>query len=459
MGAISFSGLGSGIDIQSIVTALVDAEKAPKQNSLDRQETDVSVTLTGLGNLKSALEELRTTVFDLSLSSNYGKRSVTTSSNEFFNASVTGQASTGNYNIEVVQLAKGTLAQSQVFTGGSSTTFGDGTLTFTLGSNSFNVEVSSTDTLEDIRNKINDATGNTFVNANLLNNVTKGVDTGSILSIQSSITGAGNDLVVSYTGDAALAQLSDNLTQEVAASDAQIKIDGLTATSDSNTFENVIQDVTLTVTKENTPGETESLSIELDKNSTRELILAFVETYNAFSEVTRSLGSADVNEPGLLVGDYTLRQISSKLRNLLSSPVDSVNGDFNSLSSIGISTTSTGDLEIDDNLLDKALNENFGQFEALFTGTDGFATQLKETIDQYTGSGGIINSRLDSLNQQLERIADERLSLDRRIQDLELRLTKQFAAMDAIVAQFNSTQSYVAQQFASLPGFGKQSKD
>jgi flagellar hook-associated protein 2 len=459
MGAISFSGLGSGIDIKSIVTALVDAERAPKQNSLDRQETDVTVTLTGLGNLKSALEELRTTAFDLSLSSNYGKRKVSTSSEEFFTASVTSTASTGSYNIEVEKLAKGTLSQTQVFTSGSSTTFGDGTLTFTVGSNSFNVEVSSSDTLEDIRNKINDAADNSFVNANLLNNVTKGPDTGSILSFQSSITGTGNDLVVTYSGDASLAQLSDNLTQVTAASDAQIKIDGLTATSDTNTFENVIQDVTLTITKENTPGETESLSISRDKDSTKSLISAFVETYNAFAEVTRALGSADTNEPGLLVGDYTLRQITSKLRSLLSTPIDSVSGSYNSLSAIGISTTSTGDLEIDDSLLDQALDNNFEQFQELFTGSDGFATKLKETIDQYTGSSGIITSRVDSLNQQLERIADERLNLDKRIEDLEFRLTKQFSTMDAIVAQFNSTQSYVAQQFANLPGFGSQSKD
>ncbi len=460
MGSISIGGLGSGLDIQSIVDALVQAERAPKQNSLDRQEADVSLTLTGLGNLKSALTELRTVAFDLSLASNYGQRSVEVSDDSFFTASATGDASIGSYNIEVETLAQGSKSQSQIFTSGSSTTFGDGTLTFTVGSETFDVAVSATDTLEDIRNNINAETGNDFVTVNLLNNVSDGIDTGSVLTFESSTTGTGNDLVVSYTGDASLADLSDNLTSTQTAGDASIKVDGLTATSDTNTFTDVIQDVTIEVLKTNSVGETESLSIDLDTDKTKTMISTFVETYNAFAEVSRALGSADSNDPGLLLGDYTLRQVNSQVRSLLSAPIDGVSGSFNSLSAIGITTKQNGDLEIDNSVLDAAIENNFEQFEAIFTGDNGFGEKLKDTIDNYTNSSGVITSRVDSLNQQLDRIGDDRLDLSRRIQSLELRLTKQFSAMDAAVAQFNSTQSYVAQQFANLPGFGgKSSKD
>lgn len=459
MGSISIGGLGSGLDVQGIVEALVNAERAPKQNSLNRLEQDVTVTLTGLGNLKSALSELRTAAFDLSLSSNFGKRKVDVSDSDFFTASATSSASAGSYAVEVKSLAQGSNLQSQVFTGGSSTTFGDGTLTFSVGSDTFNVAVSATDTLEDIRNNINDQAGNSFVSVNLLNNVSDGTNTGSVLSLSSSTTGVGNDLSVTFTGDASLADLSDNLTLTRAAGDATIEVDGFEATSSTNTFTDIIQDVTIEANKVNTPGETETLDVSLDTGSTKSLISGFVETYNAYVEVAQSLGSADSSDPGLLVGDYTLRQVNSQLRNLLSSSNSSINSDFDSLSSLGISTTREGFLEIDDTVLNEAIETNFSDFEALFAGDNGFATRLKDVIDNYTNSSGVITSRVESLNQQLDRITDDRIDLNLRINALQERLTKQFAAMDAAVAQFNSTQSYIAQQFSNLPGFGSNSKE
>lgn len=459
MGLINIGGLGSGLDVTAIVNALVNAERAPKENSLNRFETDVTFALTGLGGLSSALDELRSAALDLSLSSSFDKRSVTQSSNDFFTATAVSGATPGEYDIEVTALAQGSFQQSQVFTGGSASTFGDGTLTFTVGSETFDINVSSTDTLEDIRNNINAATDNDLVSVNLLNNVTSGGDTGSVLTFDSSTLGTGNDLVVTFTGDASLADLSTGLTSTQTAGDATITVDGFTATSSTNSFENVIQDVTVNIKQvQDAPGDTETLTVALNTNSTKQLIAGFVEAYNAYADVTKALGSADENAPGLLVGDYTLRQVSSQVRSLFSSTIDAVSGDFNSLSSIGISTTQDGHLELDDDVLDVAIAVNFDQFDELFAGDDGFATQLRDLVSNYTGSSGVISSRENSLNSQLDRITDDRISLNLRIESLQLRLTKQFATMDAIVAQFNATQSFITQQFENLPGFGNNKK-
>ncbi|MEP2789377.1 MAG: flagellar filament capping protein FliD, partial [Kangiellaceae bacterium] len=181
---------------------------------------------------------------------------------------------------------------------------------------------------------------------------------------------------------------------------------------------------------------------------------SFVDTYNGFVELTKQLGSADENAPGLLLGDYTLRQVSSQVRNLFSSTISSASGSFNSLTSLGITSTQEGLLEIDDEQLTSAIESDFEKFDDLFAGDEGFATRLRDLIEDYTSSTGIIATRETSLNEQLSRIADDRISLDLRIEKLQFRLTNQFAAMDAIVAQFNSTQSYIAQQFENLPGFG-----
>ena len=456
MGLISIGGLGSGLDVTAIVEALVNAERTPKENSLNRLETISTITLSGLGGLKASLDELKSAALDLSLSSSYSKRKVTISDSSFYTATATTSATPGNYDIEVEALARGSTSESKVFTGGSSTTFGTGgTLTFTVGAETFDIEVSVSDTLEDIRNNINEATDNEFVSVNLLNNVNNGVDTGSLLTFDSSITGTGNDLVVTFSGDASLADLSTGLTQTEASINASIKVDGFTATSTDNTFTDIIQDVTIDITKAHTTsGETESLEISLDTASTKSLIKDFVEVYNAFVGLTKQLGSADENAPGALLGDSTLRQASSQIRNLFSTTISSSTGAFDSLSSLGISSTQDGQLEIDDAVLTEAINSDFDKIDDLLAGDTGFATQLRDLIGNYTGSNGIITSRETSLNSRLDRIGDDRRTLAVRIDSLQLRLTKQFAVTDALVAQFNSTQSYITQQFENLPGFG-----
>jgi len=453
MGLLTISGLGSGLDIASIVEALVAAERAPKENSLDRFEAGVVVTLTGLGGLSSALSELSSGSLDLSLASNFEKRSVSISDSSFFTATASSDATVGEYDIEVTALAQGSFHQSQIFTSGSTTTFGDGTLTFTLGSESFSISVSSTDTLEEIRNNINDATDNDLVSVNLLNNVSDGTDTGSVLTFDSTTTGSGNDLVFTFSGDSSLADLSTGLTSTQSASDASIEIDGFTATSSTNSFADIIQDITIDIIAVHDAGTTDSLTVSLDTASTKSLITDFVSIYNAFAEVTQQLGAADNDEPGLLVGDFTLLQISSQIKNLFATRISGVSGNFNTLSSIGISTTRDGILEIDDSALDDAIDSDFDQFSELFAGDDGFATQLRDLISDYTDNDSAIVSREESLNSQLDRIADDRISLDLRIEKLQTRLTQQFAVMDAIVAQSNATQSFLTQQFENLPGF------
>ena len=391
---------------------------------------------------------------DLSLSSNFSKRSISISDSQFFSATAESSATPGEYDVEVVSLAQGSFHESQVFTGGSTTTFGEGTLTFTVGAESFNISVLATDNLQQIRDKINDSSDNDLVSVNLLNNVTSGPDTGSVLTFNSSTLGTGNDLIVSYTGDASLADISTGLTSTQSAGDASIKVDGFSATSSNNKFTDVIQDVTIDVSKiQTTPGTTEKLTVALDTASTRSLITTFVDTFNSFVDVTKQLGSADEDSPGLLLGDFTLRQASSQIRDLFSSKISNVTGSFNSLSSIGISTKQDGHLEINSSVLDGAIESDFEQFDELFSGTGGFATQLRDLISNYTGSSGVITSRENSLKSELSRIANDRVALDLKIEKLQLRLTSQFATMDAIVAQMNSTQSFVKQQFESLPGF------
>lgn len=451
MGLITFGGLGSGLDVNSIIDALVGAERAPLQFSLDRQEARAQITLSGLGSLKSALSELRSAAFELNLASNFNQRTVTTQSRDFFSATATTSALVGDYDIEVKALASGSELSSNIFTGGATTTFGAGTLTFTIGSDTFDVAVDATDTLQDIRNNINAATNNIGVSVNILNNVTIAPDTGSLLTLSSSVTGSGNDLAVTFSGDASLAGLSDNLNSDAVATSATIEVDGFSISNSTNIFEGILDGVNITAKKINPPSETTSLTITQNTASIKAKVQAFVESFNGYAEIAQALGQTNEGDQGLLVGDYTLRQVNSVLRGSLSQTIAGVSGDFNSLSAIGITTTRTGELELDTSILDSALSSNFGQFDELFVGDKGFGGLFVNIIEQYTGTNGSIIERENGLNNQLKKIGEQRIAQEYRIEQLQTRLIKQFAAMDTLVAQLNNTSAFLLQQLSNTP--------
>lgn len=460
MGSISFGGIGSGIDVNSIIDAIVGAEATPKQAAFARRETDIQLTLSGLGNLRSALSEVRSNLFALTLPSAFNNKTASLSTQDFISVNGGTSAQPGKYDIEVESLAQGSELTSQIFTGGGSTTFAAGTLTFSANGKTFDVVVEATDTLEDIQAKINDDESNFGVTASVLNNVSDGVDTGSLLKLTSNETGTGNDLVVT-NDNAALDALSTNLNLDEAASSASIKVDGYQSVGDSNEFKDIIEGVTITAGVVNDPGETTTLTIKQDTESVKSKVTALVAAFNNLISTIQGLSSTDENAPGPLVGDATVRSVESQLRNALTTPVSGVSSDFNSLTSLGITTARDGSLNFSTTRLDKAIDESYSSFEELFTADDGIANRLIDIVDSFAGTTGVIAQREESLNGQIDRINDEREQLALRIESLTIRLQKQFGAMDALVAQYNNTSSFLATQLANLPGFssGKSSKD
>ena len=192
MGGITFSGIGSGIDIDSLVGALLDAERRPAQLRLDRQEADLQITQTGLQGLDDALSELRSAVQSLDTLTDFQRRSTASSDEAVASISATETAFTGSYAIEVTQLAQGTRAETAAFAGGTSTAPGEGTLRFAAGDSSFSLDVDAGDDLLTIRNAINAAEGNFGVTANIINTTN-----GAVLVYTSDVTGDSNQLQVS----------------------------------------------------------------------------------------------------------------------------------------------------------------------------------------------------------------------------------------------------------------------
>ena len=168
-GLIQSLGVGSGLDIQSLVQQLVQAEGAPAQSRISKEASRLGTDISALGTLKGALATFQGAVAPLKNSTTLNALSAASSSTDTFTASADATASAGSYSIEVTQLARAEQIVTQNFSGGSATAIGTGTLSITVGANTMNLAVdASANTLAAIRDQINSAGNNPGVQAAII---------------------------------------------------------------------------------------------------------------------------------------------------------------------------------------------------------------------------------------------------------------------------------------------------
>lgn len=441
-------GVGSGLDLESIVTAFINSEAVPQEIRLKNKEEKLTTELSGVGSFKSALSSFDSILKKLASEDAFNKQLIDVSS-DAIDVSTNGFASNGDFSVEVEALAAGTRLQSQTFTS-SADTVGSGTLTFGAGTDSFDVAIDAADDLSVIRDKINEQSANFGVTANIINS-----DSGSFLVFNSQVTGAANNLTVT-TSDASLDAISTNNSVEKAAQDAIIHVDGNKITNSTNEFKNVIEDVTITAKTVNL-GTPATINIAQDEENGTTLINEFVDGFNALMTNITGLGAP---QQGRLAFDPNLRQVKQQLTDTVINNVASLTGGIDSLSDIGIDITKYGTLEIsassDSSLpsgkerLAKALENNLAEVGAIFASTSGVATKMSESINNYIGTNGTLVQREKSLNEQLTSIKTEYEDLEAHLRDYEDTLRKRFTFLDNTVAQYNATGDYLKSALAGL---------
>lgn len=451
--SISSAGIGSGIDVNTLITQLVEAEGVDKSNRLDFNEAEYLGDISAFGSLKSALSIFQGAVRDLQDTADFQLRSALSSNDEVFTATADETADVSQYGIEVVQLAQ---AHKLITTSGfaETDTIGDGTLTFTQGADSFSLTIDATDTLTDIRDAINAANDNTGVSASIIN-----VDSGQQLVFTATSSGLDNAITITAvdsdgenSDEFGLSRLvNTQLNTPSAAQDGQIKVDGQLISSNNNTFSDVLDGITINAVS---VGAGEQLTVAQDREAITFKIDTFIANYNGLVDTFNTLGSYDAatESAGLLLGDSTLRGISTLIRQEISSSVTGLTGPFSTLAELGITTDEEGKLSLNSETLNAALDSNFDQVGQLFAASNGIANTLDMAIEGYIGSNGIIDSRTAGIQVSVDDIADQREALDRRLVSLESRLLSQFTAMDILVSSLQNQSNFLTQQLANLPG-------
>lgn len=390
--AITSMGIGSGLDIQSLVTQLVAAERAPAENRLNKQEFRLSTELSALGSLKGALSSFHASLSGLRSLYSFNQRTASSSDDALFTATASTDAMPASYDVEVTalaqahKLASGPVADAQA-------AYGTGTLTFQFGDPALpaqSVTIDATnDSLEGIRDAVNDA--DIGVRASIING-----DAGYQLVFVSEKTGVDNSLKVTVTDDdlghtdatglSALTYdpgVTENMTQMTAAQDANVLIDGISVTRSTNTVSDAIEGVTLQL-ESAAVGTVETLTIKSDTAKANTAVKGFVDGYNALVNAMNSLSSYDAEsgQAGVLLGDATLRGIRSQIATVLGSAIEGLSGGYRSLADLGIATQNNGTLSLDSSKLSDALSNDFDAVGRLFAD----AGQTSDPLVNYLGS-------------------------------------------------------------------------
>lgn len=446
---ITSLGVGSGLDLESILESLEESKTTSLLDPITTQEESVEAEISAYGTLTSALDALQTAAAALADASLYESLS-TSISGSGVAVSTSSDAVAGSYSIEVTQLAQ---AQSLATEGASDTssTLGTGTLTLQVGSDeaiSITLD-SSNNTLAGLRDAINAADAG--VTATLVND---GSDSPYRLVLTSNSTGTDAQMTVSYSSDDSsdlATSLFGNLTETVAAQDAELTINGIAITSQSNTVEEALQGVTLTLSA---TGSSQTLTIERDTDKILDAITDFVDAYNDFVTTVDSLTAydADAGTAGELLGDSTTRRISTELASDIYSSIGS--GTFSYLSQLGIALESDGTLSIDEDTLQSALDDNIDAVSEFFIGSDGssgFITRMTDDLDNYLDEdSGLITAKTDSLESKLEQL-EERYEEKQALIDSEMeRWREEFTELDTLISTLNSTADYLTTQFEAL---------
>jgi flagellar hook-associated protein 2 len=456
-GVLQSLGVGSGLDINSMVQQLVAADTSGDNSRIARETAQTGAQITAMGQLKGALASFQSALSQLSSQTAFQTKTAASADNTVYTATATSAAAAGAYQVEVVNLAQSQQLISDPlspFVGGSAAVVGTGTLTLSLGSTSFNVSIDATrNTLGGIRDAINSASDNPGISATIVNGTG-----GGQLVLSSNKTGATNTITVAALSSDGLNRLvynpsaTGNFTELQAALDSTIKVAGVSHTAATNTVSDAIDGVTLNLIAQK-PGTQLRLTIANDSNTVTNRVQNFVVSYNSLRGVLTTVGgyNAAAQTAGPLLGDALETNIERQLSRGLTDPVSSAAGSqYSSLAGLGVTTNNDGTLILDASKLNGALATNFGAVSAVFSAKDGVATRLNSFLtDQLAATGGIAQ-RNGTLSQRQKNITTEQKAVTARAAQLQLRYQAQFTAMDSLLSKMQQTSSFLTQQFVNL---------
>lgn len=472
--AISSLGAGSGLDLSGILNNLMSLEQQPLID-LQKKEASYQARISALGSLKGALSSLQAAASGMipstgqTAAQKYSSLSASVADSTIASASASTSAVPGVYSLEVSLLAQsqrlatatpGTPATSPY--ADANATVNQGTLTIEFGkldggtytadsTRKLSITIDATNnTLGGLRDAINAANGG--VTATIVTGTA-----GAQLVLTSKDSGNSNVMKLSGLSgfDFDPTTSTGGFTQDAAqggraAQNAAFTLNGIAATSSTNTITGVLDGVTLNLAKTNV-GSPTNVTITQDSSSGITKVLnTFVKGFNDANKTVSDLGAynAQTKVAGPLQGQAIIRSAQTQLRSLVFNTTAGGSSTYQRLSDIGVSIDKSGNLSLDSAKLSKALAADFQGVANL---VEKVGTSFKTGLESMVGSTGTISGLTDTINSTIKRLGQQENVLTQRISRIEDRYRQQFTALDSAIAGMKQTSTYLTQQLANLP--------
>ena len=472
-GTISSAGIGSGLDVNSIVTQLMTVEKQPLTR-LQATQATMQTQLSAFGQMQSLVSALQDAAQPLFSADSFALSNASSSDPTSVSAGTTTKAVPGIYSVAVSSLSAtqsivsaGSFSDANAVVGTGSLTIRLGTwnadrtaFTPATGSSDITVPIgASENTLAGIRDKINAA--NAGVSATVVTDAS-----GSRLALQSSSPGAANGFRVTVTDDdgtnadaTGLSQLAFDpaggaaqMTLAQAAANTQATVNGIAVTSSSNTLSGVIDGITYNLGKVTT--QPVMITVTRNTDSIKSMLGAFVTAYNQLNDFLAQATHYDptTKQAALLQGDSTATSIQNQLHNMIGTKTGA-SSTFSTLSSLGIQLQKDGSLKIDDATLSSALTnlpevtKALSNLDPSVLGNNGIGKRFYDWTSGLLASNGSLPGKTQSIQAGIARNQKDQDAMQDRLDATEARLRAQYSALDTTMAQANALAKYVTQQF------------
>jgi len=441
--AITAAGVGSGLDIESIISQLMTVERQPLF-ALERRESEYQTQLSAYGRLNSAVSKFQDAMKELGSLDKFRAFSTNSTDENVLSATTDSSAAAGLYAVQVDRLAQNHKLGSDEFL--DTDTFGGAAgdaLTLTVGADALSVDLSTAKTLSEIRDAINDDANNPGVTATILHT---GANTQRLV-LTADESGYDARVQLSYGGAVGAGTFNFAVTNtdnagatlvDLAQLDAAFSVDGFALSSASNNVAGVIDGITLQLKQ---VGKSD-LTLSRDTDKIKENVQAFVDAYNSLQGTMRNLRSDD------LASDSSILGIQRQLRSVFNTQPVGLTGSFNALSQVGITTDAkTGELVYEETALVSALDVDFASVSELFANDDqGVAFRFDAVAETLLADDGIIDSREGGLNKLISDIQGKQLDFEARLELKEKALRSQYAALDGLLGSLNSTSQFLFPQ-------------
>jgi len=475
MATITSLGIGSGADLNGLVSQLVAVERKPLEQ-MRSAASGLQTQVSSYGKLSGQLSALQTAANKLNASQIWSQSTAKSSDDSAVSVVGGSSASAGNYTVSVSRLATSQTVVQETALPLASELVGQGTMTLQLGqwkdppmnflpqvgSNPVTLEVTAMDSMETLRDKINGL--GMGITAALVND-----STGVRLSLRSTQTGEvngfrlqANDADGNNTDASGLSRFAFDpqggttaMTAKTPAANSVALVNGIEINSASNELNSVVEGLSLRLRKANTGNV--DVAVSSDREGVKSAIQGFADSYNdlarSIAEQTRY--DATSKQGGPLQGDSAVASLQRQLRTLVNG-VSGASGSFPRLSDIGLQLQRDGTLKVDSGKLDRALS-NLPELKKAFSNNDsgnaqnnGFARRYAALASAALGVDGVLTTRTGNLQKLLSKNSEEQTRLNERVDRFQRRMVAQYTALDGNLARLNALSSSVTQQLNQL---------